>query len=158
STVEWLIATVAPNAIWIPPPFASSPSPNGNVFGTAATTADVLPSIAQSSIVIPPLSAMPPPSVNDPFGGLTAARLPVTEQCRRTSVPCGWLAIPPPPALLSSAGLAGVDPAVLFVTSVSSRVRKPELSMPPPPTKAQACGPNLHEKPPCGIVVLAVTR
>src|SRR5262249_46037918 len=46
----------------------------------------------------------------------------------------------------------------LSVTSVWSSVSTPELSIPPPPTNAQACGPNLHEKPPCGIVLLAVTR
>src|SRR5262249_30097676 len=147
-----------PGAIWMPPAFASSPSPNGNVLGTDATTTELLSSTELSSMVSGPPSTMPPPSVKAPFGGLTAATLPVTEQGRRDSVPAELLLMPPPSALLASEWLDGVDPAVLSVTSTWSSVSAPAFAMPPPNTKAQSCGVCLHENPPDGIVSPASTR
>ena len=63
-----------------------------------------LSSTELSSIVIVPLSRMPPPSVNQPFGGFTAEPGSESRAIAAGEVPGDGLRLPPPAATLAADG------------------------------------------------------
>src|SRR4030095_13373542 len=69
---------------------------------------------------------MPPPSAKRPFGAAAIALFPVTLLLVRVTVPGHQSLMPPPSASLASPA------AVLSLTVVLTKLRRPQLSIPPP--------------------------